>query len=79
LPPQNRRAEGDVWFHVEFVSRGNPATPPYCGGSAQATASFKLIHLDLGKTEQRGRSFGSVACGTSWDQEHYFIGLKWKL
>jgi hypothetical protein len=79
LPPQNQRGEGDIWFHVEFASRGDPARPPYCGGTALATVNFKLFHLDAGKLERRGSAFSSVPCGTSWDQDHYYQRWKWKL
>jgi len=79
LPPQNQPGEGDLWFHVEFVSRGNPAKPPYCGGNAVATVSFKLFHLDGGKLERKGSSFAAVPCGTRWDDpEHYLQRWKWK-
>jgi len=78
LPPQNQRGEGDIYFHVEFASRRNPAIPPFCGATPLATASFKLFHLDSGKADLKGGSFAPVACGTSWDTDHYYQRFKWK-
>ena len=83
LPTARNPGRGDVYYFVEFVSRGNPARPPFCGSDKQSTASFKIIHLDSGQIEQRGGSFGAVPCGTSWNDSQkeagYFQRWKWKL
>ena len=83
LPTARNPRHGDVYYFVEFVSRGNPARPPFCGSDNQSTASFKIIHLDSGQIEQRGGSFGTVPCGTSWNDSQkeagYFQRWKWKL
>lgn len=79
---RNPRA-GVIYVYVEFVTRGNPARPPYCGGGPLAAMGYRILHLDRGSLVRRGGTFGTVPCGTSWSgtkiESDYFLRSKWGL
>ena len=38
LPPERNPRRGEIYYFVEFVSRGNPAGPPFCGSDSKVPA-----------------------------------------
>ena len=66
---QNPRDKSPVSFHVENVSRGNPAAPPFCGDSPLARTSYQAIFQQDGQAPKLARgSFAPLACGFSWKE-----------
>jgi hypothetical protein len=76
-PPQ----AGEIYFFIEFLSRGNPAHAPFCDGGTASVASYHLVHLDEGTLQLRHGEFGAVPCGTSWgsDEEGFSPPFRWRL
>lgn len=65
--PRSRLPSGSgttLYFDVEFVSRGNPAQPPWCGAD-MAQVEFQMFHVDTQQVEPP-HGFGAVPCGQSW-------------
>jgi hypothetical protein len=66
---QNPHDNSPVSFHVENVSRGNPAAPPYCGDSPLARTAYQAIFQQNGQPPKLTRGgFAPLACGFSWTE-----------
>lgn len=62
-----RIADGSTWAFVDFVSRGNPARPPFCGGGRLSSPRFDLVsHKGGFSTQVRNMGSAPVACGFAW-------------
>lgn len=60
---QERVKAQSASLYVGFASRGNPAKPPYCGNSDQATAHYTLVTLRYGNVASRKLGFAPRECG----------------
>jgi hypothetical protein len=71
---QNPRDNSPVGFHVENVSRGNPAASPFCGADPLAHTVYHLVFQQYGEAPKlTNRGFAPVACGFTWkDNERSF-------
>jgi len=75
LPMQRNPRRGILPFHVDFVSRGKQAAPPYCQGSDLAAPAFEIWVLRYGKLEKRtNQRFGAAPCGTVFSVPAYMRG-----
>jgi len=56
-------AAGTPTLRAEFVSRGNPPQPPYCGDSARAAVAFELYVIARGEVKRSNFSTARARCG----------------
>jgi len=56
-------AAGMPTFRAEYVSRGNPPQPPFCGDSARAAVPFELYVISRGEVKRSNYSTARARCG----------------
>jgi len=50
-------------FRLEYITRGETPSPPYCDENPLATIGVQLVVIDGGKVSQRGYGTGRARCG----------------